>query len=135
MAKCKNCGQDYKANGRSLYCSPACKQTFYRNRMKPLIVTPVTIEPKRVTIATNVTNPCKYCGKQLEYAILECCYKCAIDRPAKPVSPAKDGHILSSRPALEFTGKMTVMERLFYRPQSGQTNFMSLPGRACYGVY
>lgn len=32
-----------------------------------------------------------------------------------------------------FTGKMTVMERLFYRP--GQRNFVSLPGRACYGVY
>ncbi len=31
-----------------------------------------------------------------------------------------------------FTGKMTVMERLFYRP--GQRNFVSLPGRACHGV-
>lgn len=31
-----------------------------------------------------------------------------------------------------FTGKMTVMERLFYRP--GQRNFVSLPSRACYGV-
>ena len=31
-----------------------------------------------------------------------------------------------------FTGSMTVMERLFYRP--GQRNFVSLPGRACHGV-
>ena len=34
--------------------------------------------------------------------------------------------------------KMTVMERLFYRPaymlKSGETNFVSLPGWACYGV-
>jgi len=34
--------------------------------------------------------------------------------------------------------QMTVMERLFYRPASklkpGETNFISLPGRACYGV-
>ena len=34
--------------------------------------------------------------------------------------------------------KMTVMERLFYRPahllKPGETNFVSLPGRACYGV-
>lgn len=133
MAKCKQCGQDYKANGRSLYCSPACKQEFYRNRMRPPNVTPVTIDAKPVTIAANVTNPCKYCGKQLEFAILECCYKCAIERPTKLASPARDGHILSSRPALEFTGKMTVMERLFYR--QGQSNFVSKPDRACYGVY
>ncbi len=32
-----------------------------------------------------------------------------------------------------FTGNMTVMERLFYRP--GQRNFVSLPGRACHGVH
>lgn len=34
--------------------------------------------------------------------------------------------------------KMTVMERLFYKPahllKPGETNFVSLPGRACYGV-
>ena len=34
--------------------------------------------------------------------------------------------------------QMTVMERLFYRPahllKPGETNFVSLPGRACYGV-
>ena len=35
--------------------------------------------------------------------------------------------------------RMTVMERLFYRPadrlRDGEHNFVSLPGRACYGVY
>lgn len=29
--------------------------------------------------------------------------------------------------------RLTVMERLFYRP--GRHNFVSLPGRACHGVY
>jgi hypothetical protein len=33
--------------------------------------------------------------------------------------------------------RLTVMERLFYRPaselRSGEHNFVSLPGRACYG--
>jgi hypothetical protein len=134
MSNCKQCGQEYEVKrSTSHYCSPKCKQEYYRNRMKPVTVTPVTLKPESVTVSDSVTNPCKYCGKQLDYAILECCYKCAISQPDKPVSPAKDGHTLSSRPALEFTGKMTVMDRLFYRP--GQTNFVSLPGRACYGVY
>ena len=35
--------------------------------------------------------------------------------------------------------QMTIMERLFYRPanqlKTGEHNFVSLPGRACYGVY
>lgn len=34
--------------------------------------------------------------------------------------------------------QMTVMERLFYKPahllKPSETNFVSLPGRACYGV-
>lgn len=107
-------------------------QREYRRRSnKDVTVTPVTV-------SVTVTNPCKYCGKQLKFSILECCYECALNQPSK-VSPAKNGHTLSSRPALEFTGKMTVMERLFYRPVSqlkpGETNFVSLPGRACYGVY
>jgi hypothetical protein len=135
MAKCKGCNQEYNAKrSTSLYCSPKCRQGFYRNRMKPVTVTPVTLKLKPVTVSVSVTNPCKYCGKQLEFAILECCYKCAIDQPLKPVN-----NTLSSRPAREFTGKLTIMERLFYRPahllKSGERNFISLPGRVCYGVY
>lgn len=139
IAECKQCLSGYNAKrSTSLFCSSKCKQEFYRNRIKPVTVTPVTLKPKPVTVSVSVTNPCKYCGKQLEYAILECCYKCAIDQPAKSASSAKDGHILSSRPGRELTGKMTVMERLFYRPahllKPSETNFVSLPGRACYGV-
>lgn len=139
MTKCKQCGKDYKANGRSLYCSNSCKQEFYRNRMNNVTKESVTIRTKSVTIGANVTNPCKYCGKQLNFTVLECCYDCALKQPSKSASPAKDGHTLSSRPVIEFTGKLTVTERLFYHPVSelrkGETNFVSLPGRACYGVY
>lgn len=93
MAKCKQCGQEYDAKGRSLYCSSACKQTFYRNRLAKVKAKSVTIEPKPVTIPKGVTSE------------------------QHPV-PGKY--------------QMTIMERLFYRP--GQTNFVSLPGRACYGA-
>jgi hypothetical protein len=78
---------------------------------------------------------CKYCGKELEFAVLECCYDCALKQPTK-VSPAKDGHILSSRPALEFTGKLTDYEREHYKPASqlspGQYNPVSKPGDEHY---
>ena len=134
MTKCGYCSEKHDRKGK--FCSDVCKQRDYRRRTVTPTVTEsnrnVTVEAKSVTANASVTNPCKYCGKQLEFAILECCYKCAISRPDKPVSPAGAGHTLSSWPVLEFTGKMTVMERLFYR--SGQTNFVSLPGRACYGV-
>lgn len=48
MANCKQCGQDYEAKrSTSVYCSPKCKQEFYRNRMsKPVTVSdakPVTV--------------------------------------------------------------------------------------------
>ena len=136
MAKCMYCSEKHDRKGK--YCSDVCKQRDYRRRTVTPTVTEsnrnITVEAKSVTVDLTVTNPCKYCGKQLDYAILECCYKCATSRPDQPVSPANAaGHILSSRPALEFTGKMTVMERLFYLP--GQTNFINLHGRACYGVY
>lgn len=81
-------------------------------------------------------NICKYCFKQLEFAVLECCNDCAEMR-SKPVSPAQDGHILASRPALEFTGKLTDFEREHYKPASqlkpGQYNPVSKPGDSHYG--
>lgn len=50
-----------------------------------------------------------------------------------PVTPSSDTHVIPKRGY-----QMTVMERLFYRPahllKPGETNFISLPGRACYGV-
>jgi len=42
------------------------------------------------------------------------------------------------KPVTDKPYQMTVMERLFYKPANllkpGETNFVSLPGRACYGV-
>ncbi len=86
---CKQCNKEYNAKrSTSLYCSPKCKQEFYRNRMT---------EPVTLSNAKSVT---------------------VTDTPAC---------------------RMTVMERLFYRPAhklgKGQHNFVSLPGRPCYGVY
>ncbi len=94
-------------------------------------------EAERLCHAKPVTlRKCKYCGKQLEYAVLECCYDCALKQSAKPVSPSSKGHILSSRPTLEFTGSMTASELLNYRPASelskGQYNPVSKPGDEHY---
>ena len=56
MAKCEQCGQDYEAKrSTSSYCSPKCKQEFYRNRIsKPVTLSnakPVTLtsQPKKDT--------------------------------------------------------------------------------------
>ena len=86
--------------------------------------------------AEGITKTCKYCFKQLEFAVLECCNDCAEMR-SKPVSPARDGHILASRPALEFTGKLTASESEHYKPANklkpGQYNPVSKPGDSHYG--
>ena len=73
---------------------------------------------------------CQYCNTPLP-ALQKprqypgACYPCAIEQPSKSIASP-------SRPPTEYTGRMTVMERLFYRP--GEHNFVSLPGRACHGV-
>ena len=137
MAKCSNCGKEYESKRiTSSYCGPKCKQEFYRNRMKDVTVTLVTAKETKSVTVTDVANPCKYCGKQLDFAILECCSDCALKQPTK-VSPARAGHILASRPALEFTGKLTDFEREHYKPASelkpGQYNPVSKPGDNHYG--
>lgn len=51
MPKCKQCGVEYEAKrSTSSYCSPKCKQEFYRNRInaKPEIVT--LTQDKLVTV-------------------------------------------------------------------------------------
>ncbi len=131
MAKCKQCGKEYEAKrSTSVYCGPKCKQEFYRNRMNPV----VTVSPELVTLSkphrVTVTDLelCQYCSTSLP-ALQKprqhpgACYPCAIRQPRKTVD-----HTYT----LKHTDKMTVMERLFYRP--GQRNFVSVPGRACHGV-
>lgn len=116
MSKCKNCGKDYKANGRSLYCSPACKQTFYRNRIPIVTGRNVTIEPGRVTIAKG---KCWCCGKTIA-PILTCCQECAWSGKAAAKRAGAYPPLLTSRTpdqmhtdlhTLKPTGnyKMTVM--------------------------
>jgi hypothetical protein len=145
--KCKQCNAEYEAKrSTSLYCSPKCKQDFYRNRMTET----VTLRAKSVTLknAKPVTvtdlEKCQYCGTDLPKLqrprrSVGDCYSCAIDQPSKPQPCASEGHTVSSTPIKDSCHSLTVMERLFYRPASqlkpGEHNFVSLPGRACYGVF
>jgi hypothetical protein len=143
MAKCKNCGKDYEANGRSLYCSPSCKQTFYRNRIAIVTRQSVTIADKSVTIAKG---KCWCCGTDIS-PMLVCCQECAWSGKAAAKRSGAYPPLLTDRTpdqmevdivTAKTTGgyKMTVMERLFHKPiEQLETNFISLPGRACYGVY
>ena len=85
---------------------------------------------------------CRYCGTELpKLQKPRCypgaCYPCAIAQPSKQQPCATAGHTVSSRPISESGHELTVMERLFYRPahKPGEHNFVSLPGRACYGVF
>ena len=143
MSKCVQCGKEYIAKrSTSSYCSPKCKQEFYRNRMSKPVTVRESVTLKPVTV-TNL-ELCQYCGELLpklqnprKYP--GACYECAIKQPNKPVSPANEGHILASRPALEFTGKMTAFEREHYKPASelkpGEYNPVSKPGDEHYGIY
>ena len=94
-------------------------------RLAPIPI-PCEIKPKL----------CKHCGNMLSHAVIECCNDCALKQPTR-VRPAQDGHILASRPALEFTGVMTAFEREHYRPaselKSGKYNPVSKPGDSHYG--
>lgn len=87
MANCKQCGIEYESQrSTSSYCSPKCKQEFYRNR----IPKPVTVSPESVTLTDNdsvtLKTPgfpasvpggiCWCCGKDIE-PILVCCGECA----------------------------------------------------------
>ena len=134
MNRCVECGKEYDAKrSTSKYCSPKCRHESYLNRTsnaKPIS----NANAKNITLSNNANfEACRYCGQALPRLSRPrqypgACYPCAIAQPSKP----RD-NILSSKPTLHTTHKLTVMERLFYR--SGQHNFVSLPGRACYGVY
>jgi len=103
-AECEHCLAEYDAKrSTSRFCGPKCKQAFYRNRMKPNVT---LRDAKSVTVTKAESH---------------------VD--ASDITMTKAIHRLIP--------KMTVMERLFYRPahllKPGETNFVSLPGRACYG--
>ena len=85
--KCKQCNNEYEAKrSTSLYCSPKCKQEFYRNRMSE----PVTLSegcyatPVTLTQGEDVVQggECWCCGKEIA-SILVCCGECAWSGKAK----------------------------------------------------
>ena len=128
--KCKQCNKEYEGKrSTSKYCSAKCRKLAFQTDAK-------------VSVPGNEQNAkelCQYCGADLPALSRPrrspgACYPCAIAQLSKP----RD-NTLSSQPTLHTSHKLTVMERLFYRPAKdllpGQTNFVSLPGRACYGVY
>ncbi len=54
MANCKQCGQEYEAKrSTSHYCSPKCKQEFYRNRMSTVTPKSVTLRPAKPVTVTG----------------------------------------------------------------------------------
>ena len=90
-----------------------------------------------------ITTECEYCLAEYDAKRSTsrfCGPKC---KQAFYRNRMKPGVTLRDAKVVTVTGKpksyqMTVMERLFYRPahllKPGETNFVSLPGRACYGV-
>ena len=138
MAVCMNCG--VVIEGKRIdakYCSDVCRVSFNRN----IEVEPVTDNVTDKLVIKDLEK-CRYCGVDLpplqrKRIHLGSCYDCALKQPAK-VSPATDGHILSSRPALEFTGELTDYEREHYKPASklpkGQHNPVSKPGDSHYST-
>ena len=146
MAKCKQCGTELRnitGKMQKQFCGDAHRKAYKRAELKkseapasPLVDELRTVSTKLPT-SDNLGHSfdyCQYCEGLLP--VLQeprkypgTCYRCAIEQPTKA------GHTLNNRLAfysLEYTGNMTVMERLFYRP--GQSNFVSKPGCACYGV-
>ncbi len=139
MAKCLHCNKLIESKGTKpkKYCNDVC-----RMRMKRDIAQ--ANEQTNTNIQTNTNKrtdleQCRYCGVDLPRLSRPrqhpgACYPCAIAQPSKP----KDNS-LSSQPVRHTTHRLTVMERLFYRPANelgkGEHNFVSLPGRACYGVH
>ena len=85
--KCKQCNQKYDAKrSTSLYCSPKCKQEYYRNRMAPVTVAGVTLstepvtlrdtEPVTVTERIVAGGVCWCCGNDIPINTI-CCGPCS----------------------------------------------------------
>lgn len=143
--KCLNCSVSIVSIGTKpkKYCSDKCRKQYVRALKANGINTEQT-DKRTGNLQTDTDKrtsleQCRYCGVDLPKLSRPrrspgACYPCAIAQPSKP----RDNS-LSSQPAMHTTHSMTVMERLFYRPadqlKPGQYNFVSLPGRACYGVY
>jgi hypothetical protein len=139
--QCKQCGQDYKAKrNTSSYCSPKCKQEFYRNRIRPVVT---LRDAKPVTVTKG---KCWCCGKDIA-PILVCCQECAWSGKAAAKRAGAHPPLFTDRTpkemetdlhTLKLTGdyKLTDYEREHYKPASqllpGQVNPVSKPGDEHY---
>lgn len=136
MAKCKQCRRDYEAKrSTSSYCSPKCKQEFYRNRM-PKLVTLRDAKPVTVT-----KGKCWCCNADIELGLV-CCGPCAWSGKAAAKRAGAYPPLLTDRTpdqmeadlhTTKLTGgyQMTDYEREHYVPASqlkaGQYNPASKP--------
>ena len=93
--KCKQCNKEYEAKrSTSEYCSPKCKQEFYRNSTKPVTVTPVTLRDAKPVTVTSLEQ-CRYCGTVLPKLSRprQCtgaCYSCAVEHGKPSMKLSKD---------------------------------------------
>lgn len=146
MAKCMYCSEPVESIGTKpkKYCSDRCRMAYKRRTEETNRQSKRTEQTNRITGGT-----CWCCGKAIA-PILVCCQECAWSGKATAKRAGAYPPLLTDRTPKKMeldiqtarpTGnyRMTVMERLFYKPAdqllTGDTNFMSLRGRACYGVY
>lgn len=141
MAICKQCGTEYEAKrSTSSYCSPGCKQEFYRNRMTE----PVTLKDAKPVTVTK--GKCWCCGKDIE-PILVCCQECAWSGKAATkragaypllltdrIPDQMETDIVTAKPTGGY--ELTDFEREHYKPADqlpkGQHNPISKPGDSHY---
>ncbi len=131
---CWNCGKLIPLSTgkrKRHYCNDACRIS-YRRKTEQMVTKSKTEHSK-----PNNFEKCRYCGCDLPKLSMPrkypgACLSCVMEQPGK--SPDRDLPVYDCKDR-----KLTIMERLFYRPaselKSGEHNFVSLPGRACYGVY
>lgn len=140
MANCKQCGKEYEAKrNTSHYCSPKCKQEFYRNRMSTVTPKPVTVRPVKPVTVTK--GKCWCCGKSIA-PILVCCQDCAWSGKAAAKRAGAYPPLITDRThnqmelsilTAKTTGgyELTGYEREHYKPASelkpGQYNPVSKP--------
>ena len=145
MAKCMYCSELVESIGTKpkKYCSDRCRKAYKRRVEQTDKITNGRMQTDKVKGGT-----CWCCGATIA-KILVCCQECAWSGKAAAkrasiypplLTDRTPGQMETDLHALRPTGnhRMTVMERLFYRPAHqllpGETNFVSLPGRACYGI-
>lgn len=112
IAECEQCLTEYDAKrSTSRFCSPKCKQTFYRNRIKPAVTDNVTVTPESVTLSAEpdvtvtqsdgyssrgVSGKCWCCGDDTHPGLV-CCGPCAWSGRAKEKRAGRYPPLLTDR--------------------------------------